>query len=95
MNKTNNTYVKEISVLKNGVRTKDGEDIPGTLWLVTDADNDRYTTFDPMLLGKAMENGTEVTIEFTEADSGTVSKSGKPLMNRSIVGVKVAQSVPA
>jgi hypothetical protein len=42
-----------------------------------------------------MENGTEVIITFTEEDSGKQSKTGKPLMNRSITGVKVAQSIPA
>ncbi len=95
MDKTKTTYIKDISELKNGVRQQDGFDIPWTLWLVTDAENDRYTTFEPMLLGKAMENGTEVEITFTEEDSGKQSKTGKPLMNRSITGVKVAQSIPA
>lgn len=93
MDKTKQTYIKELSELKSGVRD---DNTTWTLWLVTDADNDRYTTFEPMLLGKAMENGTEVIISFTEEESGKFRKDGvTPLMNRSITGVKVAQSIPA
>ena len=87
MNQTTTTYIKEMSELKHGVRE---DDSTWTLWLVTDADNDRCTSFEPMLLGKALENRTEVVLTFTEEDSGKFSNAGKPLMNRSIVSVKLS-----
>ena len=93
---TKNTYIKDILLVKSGVSTRDGIDNPWTLYDVVDVDNWHFKTFEPMLLGKAMENGTEVELTFAEEPSQKINpKTNQPYVNRTIVSVKVAQSIPA
>lgn len=97
MEKTKNTFIKNIEALRNGVRSQDGFDVPWTMWKITDIDGDRYIDFDHVerQLEPAMDAGQEVKLIFDEEPSGKMNKEGtKELMNRSIKRVEVPKVIP-